>query len=677
MSNIYNNQIKINFENNDFFSFNYTYNNKTSFEDLLDYIAKLLPNKNICPCFSFQCLDKDNNNDQYYNISNDYKIYTYQKYLNYLKLLNNNDKICHCNFIIKDNYTKTKNEIFKYFSDIINTLNNKIIHKKNKIKILKKKCNHYEKKIYLLEREKEDLIEINDKQNKKVNDLINNINKSYKVKKEKFNNINIKEKEKLNKEKINNNFTSSSDNNNIIKNEEKLDDSYDIMINADSINSLCKKGWEIKINEKAKKIYENFKNDKIAKIGIIGGIKAGKSTLLSLLLEKKNIELNSDSKGLFIRYPKSYNSTKNKIIIYDYPGFETPLLNEENENEENGNLNNIKILNDKIKDKIMTYFFIQNYIIHNSDLLIMIVGNLTFKVQILINKIKKEISKGFTDRPLFIIHNLSSYSSIQEVKKYINDILFKNAFFKIKDMKYIFSDRDNKNDIYFYEENNQQKIIHLILAQDHTEAGDYYNDFTFNILKQSFQFIQNLSNFDLIETIKDRFIKISKDILELNGRILTKDDFDNSDDNFIKLKTPDKLIFKKLFIDELDLFNIKSQPNNIDIRYNYYKKDNKLLIKLEIPGNFDISSNIKYINAFTLIELSGNKKKDNEPNNIEDNIINNREFGDFKLEFYFKTQDYLIKNEETKISLKNGIITLEYTLDSTKDNVYQFKNDEN
>ena len=45
---------------------------------------------------------------------------------------------------------------------------------------------------------------------------------------------------------------------------------------------------------------------------------------------------------------------------------------------------------EKIKDKIMTDFFLQNFILKNSDILLVVVGRMTYSEQLLIKKIKEE-----------------------------------------------------------------------------------------------------------------------------------------------------------------------------------------------------------------------------------------------------------------------------------------------
>ena len=67
---------------------------------------------------------------------------------------------------------------------------------------------------------------------------------------------------------------------------------------------------------------------------------------------------------------------------------------------------------------------------------------------------------------------------------------------------------------------------------------------------------------------------------------------------------------------------------------------------------------------------------DKEPQKLEDNIYNNREFGKLFLDVPLKTEDYLIKNEEPKIIEKKGLLIFEFKLDLKKDNKFYEYEDE-
>ena len=55
---------------------------------------------------------------------------------------------------------------------------------------------------------------------------------------------------------------------------------YDGIINIKSVKDISK-GWKIKMNGPGKKNYEQYKDKKILKIGVIGNANKGKSYILS------------------------------------------------------------------------------------------------------------------------------------------------------------------------------------------------------------------------------------------------------------------------------------------------------------------------------------------------------------------------------------------------------------
>ena len=105
--------------------------------------------------------------------------------------------------------------------------------------------------------------------------------------------------------------------------------------------------------------------------------------------------------------------------------------------------------------------------------------------------------------------------------------------------------------------------------------------------------------------------------------------------------------------------------------YNYYKKDDSIIVRVEAPGNCSLKSSIINSGEYTLIRLEGNKKKDKEPAEIKDNIYCNREFGEFTLDIALKSSEYILKNEEPTLAEKKGVIMLQYKLDEKK-NVAEF-----
>ena len=461
-------------------------------------------------------------------------------------------------------------------------------------------------------------------------------------------------------------------------------DFYDVIIDINSIKDI-NKGWDIKMSQRAKENYKSLKKEKIIKICVIGNSNKGKSFLLSKI---SKIDLPSGTsirtEGLSVKYPDLNIYTNRKIVLLDSAGLETPVLREKNdakikteenieittkeepeelkeEESENDEKNDKELFKEKSREKLITELFLQNYIIYNTNILIIVVGILTYSEQKLINRIKTEIQRSKVNRKLFIIHNLMTYTTKEQIKDYIDKCLLKSATFNLEEGHKINTLREGETGIYFYEKNTEPKIYHLIFANEGSEAGDYYNNYTLKFIENQYSDVIDLKSFDVIETVKDKFLEISKDILEKNDSPLQKSDFEDSNQNSIKLKNTKNIQLKKCLIDELGFSNLKA--NGFEPTYNCYKKEDKIIIRIEVPGNSSIKAKTIHTGEYTIIRIDGIKRKDKEPEKPEDNLFNSREIGNFTFNIPLKTDDYLIKNEKPKIEEKKGLIILEFQLD--------------
>ena len=526
-----------------------------------------------------------------------------------------------------------------------------------------------------------------------------------------------------------NNQIISNSNSNIKENKSSeiiLKNFYDIILDIKSVKDIDK-GWEIKMTKKGEENYIKYKEDDLIRIGVIGNSNKGKSFILSKI-SKINLPSGTSIKteGLSIKYPELEKFKDRKIVLLDSAGLETPVLKNDNLNEtylkDNDNINgnektenkhdNIKYENnetneknetqkkinedeeknenknddrinkelfkEKSREKLITELFLQNYIINNSDILILVVGILTYSEQKLLNRIKTEIIKNKINKPLFIIHNLMTFFDKKEVEDYINNCLLRSATFELKKGHKISTNLKEIHGDYFYEKNSNPKIFHLIFANEGSEAGKYYNEFTLNFIENKYQDVTDLKPFNIIQSVTKKFIELSKEIIEkIDDKNLLNIEDIISEENAIKEKKiklikPQKIILKRCLIDELGFSNLKG--NGFEPNYNYYKKDNKIIIRVEVPGNSNISSKIEYSGEYSIIRLTGIKRPDKEPK-LEDNLYNTREFGDFNLDIPLKTEDFNIKNIKPKKEEKKGIIILEYECEH-KSEAYDFK-DEN
>ena len=269
----------------------------------------------------------------------------------------------------------------------------------------------------------------------------------------------------------------------------KFEDFYDVIIDIKSIKDI-NKGWEIKMNENGEKRFNEFKNQKVLVIGIIGNSNKGKSFILSKIakLELPN-GTSIRTEGISIKYPVLTKNKNGKIVLLDSAGLETPVLNDnlfsretslfdkyqDNNILKNGHTNELnEKLKEKAKEKLITELFLQNFILFNSDILIAVVGILTYSEQKLLNRIKSELirlSKNKNNNnTLFIIHNLMTFTTVKQVRQYLKDYLLKSATFDLTKRTMISTKKNTKkkkNVEYFIEKSNNLKIFNLIFVNEY------------------------------------------------------------------------------------------------------------------------------------------------------------------------------------------------------------------
>ena len=584
----------------------------------------------------------------------------------------------------KDNYDKD----FVDLNNCILDLKSKLEEKDNKMIKLK---DYYEKKISDIEKklsnqeyeyEKKDKI-IKEKENKIVS--LNDINSSLKTEIDNLKLIissNEETLEQLAKNKIisrielrtaktaNEDFMPKYDGEDPLK-------FYDIIVDINSIKEFIK-GWNILKNDRGLKCLEDIDENSI-KIGVVGNGNKGKSFILSKI---SDIELpvgeSIKTKGLSIKFPQLENHIQRNITLLDSAGQETPVLNNDKivnyekstefDNKSNDEIMEIeKELTEKSRDKLLTEFFLQNYIVKYSNLLIIVVGILTFSEQKLINKIKKNYSTLNKKGHLVVIHNLQSYVTIKQVKTYIQDTLLKSGTFNLKEEFKISKERTkyykaNKNNqwSYYHEPKSDPHTIHLIFAREGSEAGNYYNQKAIQHIYDILNTINEKEPLNLVQNIKNLFLNLSNNILETQ---IKENDIEFQDDK-IKLNITDnrELILKKCSINELGVSNFS--PNGVDPKYSYAVQDDNLIIVCEMPGeiskgSFKVHADCE--NGKCVIKIEGNKIKEASSDEKNCKILKTtREFGPFN--FPIIIEDYNIDTKGGKLNKQNGLITITYPI---------------
>ena len=201
-----------------------------------------------------------------------------------------------------------------------------------------------------------------------------------------------------------------------------------------------------------------------------------------------------------------------------------------------------------------------------SNILIIVVNQLSFKEQKFLNRLKN--NKNY-DKKIFIIHNLQFFCDIKSIEEYIENVLKKSIFSNL-DKRFIssfiipnFSKSKYDEKAYYYKEkvigneNNdflysEQKINHLFMGKEDSEAGKFFNDQTIEYIRYEIKGETKKKIFDVIKEIKEflSFNSILYMIKEDNkDRPIEEDEFeiDEHDDcNYLKCKNKN-FILKDLY----------------------------------------------------------------------------------------------------------------------------------
>ena len=469
-----------------------------------------------------------------------------------------------------------------------------------------------EKKINILENEKKENDEKNNKNEKELecaqNEIIELKNKIKNLEK-------YSDTEKI--EKLDNLLKLSETKNDFLV--KQAEEYYDVVIDICSINALRNEGWEIKYNKERKDVYEKIIGEQTIKIGVIGLNNVGKSFLLSKIVR---VEIPTgysvETKGISIKYSQGDKGEEEGICILDSAGFETPLLKEniqdkkieEKEIEKEEGTNNIEniIKLDKLdaiedelsRDKAQTERFIEQLVISLSDMIILVVGKLTRTEQKLITRIKNlsKINEKNKIKSIIIVHNLAQYHKILEVENHIKNYLFNSATIELLTQK-VFGLPQYKDRSYFVEKSNTQgdlEVFHYIMAKEGTEAGDFYNNLTIELIKQQYNQFNNRRKIDIPLQITKLFSELSSEIIGEKMECETL----KSDENKIVLKknseekkANEKFIIQNAYIDQDG--NYLANKGKYEPNYSLYfykeineeedEEENYLLLRLELPGN--------------------------------------------------------------------------------------------
>ena len=456
----------------------------------------------------------------------------------------------------------------------------------------------------------------------------------------------------------------------------EMDDFYDMIINISSMNSLLDYGWEEDFSSKGIRSYQEKKDKPSVLVSVFGNHNTGKSFILSNI---SGIDFpcgySLETSGLGIRYPIENQN----CIFLDNSGFNKPLVENDCYHLPKDNLSEkeyIETINTITSDRLLTEYFILNFILYYSNIPILVLDELSFSQQELYDKAKKLLYGN----QLFVIHNLKNYEKIEQVEEFIKEILESSITFDVKKNEMMINmneDTQFKNYVYHLEEinneNGKKNIIHLIMAKEGTEAGEYYNKTTIHFLRQIMNTYCNRQKFPIVERLKEFLFKISNNIMEKPidniNQIIIQDKrvrLTYEEDKKLEFKIYNEIIFSEQLI-----------GNKYIPKYYYYKSQDGrfLFIELIICGDIiSLKNKIDLLNNFYYFHYEG-EKSINIENSKESEIIGFSKKKERFFNFDIKIPITEIFLKEYKIYSKKfeyGILTLSYELFNREKNDNEF-----
>ena len=428
---------------------------------------------------------------------------------------------------------------------------------------------------------------------------------------------------------------------------------YDLIVYCNSFERLFdKNGWYYKYSQRYENLMkklEEIKDDSFCSIGVLGESKIGKTFILNQISgETLPSGISKKTYGLSVKYFSRRNNL-NKIshfYLYDTKGNSEPLIDENKKD-----IKNESKLIEKIDDIKTSEYLLYKFIQYYSNIIIIVVGQLTLSTQELIYNIKYE--RGKIDGKILIIHNLQYLYTLKDINKYIDNTLRKSIYNNLIKRKFSILDNENDNSEFYYFienttiNNEYKEIIHLIMGNNNNKNSD-----CIELNKQTLKFIRD--SIVEINVNNGNSLNIIKNIKKYIQDHWINKTFINEENNNIGH------IFCKEYIDKRNIIGgiHKNFLSINNINYTYYIDNQKyFIIKIELSGANELNTQCDYVikkeRGNYKVEINIKKKDSIIDNKLKEyNIIFNFDESKSKIDF----------SKNKKHNIKNGIITITYFL---------------
>ena len=389
---------------------------------------------------------------------------------------------------------------------------------------------------------------------------------------------------------------------------------YDAIFRCGSLNKLFKEEWDYFLSYIfVERIQREKEERNFCSVCMMGDTNKGKTFIVNLLCNC-NLESGAEYKteGISCKFtdlPINLTEEENlderakvkKFLIFDSAGRSEPLLIDPNERAK---LNSEELKNrvdTDNKDLRLSEEFLKNFLISYSDIIIVVVNQLTLAEQIFLYELKNDNEDKFEE--LFIIHNLFNFDKRKQMEDYINNTIVHSIYFDISkdyfdrigedetnnpDKPYYFTEVQNYNN-----RGNKFLIAHLFLGN--INSTDKWiknvNETTINFLKTRMQICVAKKYF----SVKKRLEKEIKSLFFNDKAKFEKVPEMNDTEGF-----KGKIVLKKeLKVNnkEIPEFSGKGEFNILGFtpKYIFYREEKKaeFVVEVECPGEEDKNMTIQ------------------------------------------------------------------------------------
>ena len=459
-------------------------------------------------------------------------------------------------------------------------------------------------------------------------------------------------------------------------------DNYDMILNFDSFEQLKLDGWTANFSfEGLGKYNRSIENENII-IGVVGMKNRGKSYLLKRIMKSENYKPNSGflvtTHGISCGFPilenKENDNGYQAFVTLDTAGRENPLLQNAFYKD-----HDIKTV---IQDQKVCEILLSDFIIKESNVLILVVEQLSFAEQEMIltltNRLRlKEVYNNIDKRRLIIIHNLMNISNNKDIQEFIDGTLLRSMTFNLE-ARYV---KDHENEAYnvtVYDQiienndNNKLEIVHLVIGNDKIdEILKKYNEPAFKYIRDYIK-IASLRKFDILESFKEFIINNYKKFINTN--LLENNPLIIGDEKKVKVYTDKKKTKDKIKDKVIIPIKLTNQKNVEDIHFKNFYFDGEMyrnteplysckMVKIDDTDYLEIT-----------FEMYGKIRKIQSDINYYDNNDNNEKIiievkgksEEFELDF-LKNEDKYEKFGQPKGNLNYSEFDFQVVIDNRKE----------